>query len=189
MTTNNNGQKEQISARTQRQQKRLKGNNVSKANNKDGKEAPEEEIAFTPVDMTPPEGQESSDNEMEISDDITVRGGSSQRTPIIEHTRCTLKLKITGGKNAFGRSLALVREVFTQLKKFDKWAGILPWYENVVRGVEEITTPADIMMDHNAITSYLPRFMNRKVKGTTQYESMFRLKSDIRLISMTSFWI
>ena len=170
MPTNNKGQKEQQSARTQRHRKRQKGSNASTVDNSDGREAQEEEVTFTPVDMTPPEEKDSSDDEMEISDDVTVRGGSTHRAPPLLHTRCTLKLKVTGGNNAFGRALALVRDFFTQLKKFDKWASILPWYENVMRGVEEIEKPADIMMDATAITSYLPRFMNRKVTGNKPYD-------------------
>ena len=113
---------------------------------------------------------EINDDDMGISDDETIRVGSNRRPPPKVNTRCTLKLKVTGGKNAYGRALGLVKEFFTQLKKFDKWVSLVPWYENVVMGIEEIDDPQDIMMDPTTITSYLPRFMNRKVKTMTKYD-------------------
>ena len=170
MTNNNTGQRRQISSREKRLQERKKARNASTARNDNNMEAADEEVLFTPVGTIPPEGEEVSDDDMGISDDETVRGGSNRQPPPIVNTRCTLKLKVTGGKNAFGRALSLVKEFFTQLKKFDKWASIVPWYENVVMGVDTIEDPKDIMMDPTAITSYLPRFMNRKIKNSSKYD-------------------
>ena len=170
MTNNNNRQRKALSEREKRLKKRKTNNNISTAMEVDEVEEPEEEIMFTPVGNSTPAEEDSSEDERGISDDETVRGGSNRRTPHIVHTRCTLKLKVMGGKNAFGKALSLVKEFFIQLKKFDKWACIVPWYENVVMGVTEINDPKDIMMDPTSITSYLPRFMNRKVKTSTKYD-------------------
>ena len=170
MTTKNKGQRQVLSARERRLQKRQKADNAPTEVDLEALNSPEEEIQFTQVGDNPSMEEETNDDDMGISDDETIRGGSNRRPPPKVNTRCTLKLKVTGGKNAYGRALGLVKEFFTQLKKFDKWVSLVPWYENVVMGIEEIEDPQDIMMDPTTITSYLPRFMNRKVKTTTKYD-------------------
>ena len=66
----------------------------------------------------------------DLTDNETVVGGSGGKIPTTTITRCTLKLKVTGGKNAFVRAMGPMKEFFTQLMTFDKWAFIAPWYKN-----------------------------------------------------------
>ena len=46
----------------------------------------------------------SGDETMNLSDDETIQGGSAGRKPKLYMNICTLKLKVTGGENAFGRA-------------------------------------------------------------------------------------
>ena len=94
------------------------------------------------------------------ADDETVVGGNKTTPEDLIKTRCTLKLQMTGGKNAFGRGIGLLKEFFTQLQIHDKHVQIAPWYED--SRYRNLETPGEIMTDPNILSNYLPRFMNRK---------------------------
>ena len=111
----------------------------------------------------------SGEGPMDLSDDETIQGGSAGRKPRLYRTRCTLKLKVTGGKNAFGRAVGSMKELFTQLKIFDEYTFIAPWYDNAHEGIKEIEDPKDLSADPTTLISYFPRFMNRKIKETSSY--------------------
>ena len=78
------------------------------------------------------------DNDSGLSDEETVVGGIAGRTPDLTTTRCTLKLQMTGGTNAFGRAINLIKEFLTQVQTFDRRAYISPWYENGRQGISNV---------------------------------------------------
>ena len=105
----------------------------------------------------------------DISDGETVQGGTARRVPTLFQTRCTIKLKNGGGTNAFSRAVSLLKEFLQQLQTADKFSYIAPWYNNVNVGVRRIETPPDLPTDPGRLTSYFPRFMNRKIAENTTY--------------------
>lgn len=112
----------------------------------------------------------SNDSQMdEASDDATIQGGSSARIepPALFQTRCTAKIRYAAGNNAETRCLNLVKTLFQQIKRSDKWACIAPWYEDTFEGVTPITRPTDFITDLAVIPSYFPRFMNGNKKDKT----------------------
>ena len=90
------GQRSAASGRLTRLQKRQKStnnnNNTKQWENLDEDfpplQEPEEATITTGVD----------DDAIGMSDEDTVVGGSNRRPPPLSKTRCTLKLKLTGGK-------------------------------------------------------------------------------------------
>ena len=157
MPTTKKGQRNPLSQRAQRANKRRK-----EIDSTDAPPQEEEEVLIA---------ASSSDEVMPgILEDETVVGGSGGRMPEISTTRCTLKLKVTGGKNAFGRAMGSMKEFFTQLKTFDKWAFIAPWYNNTTSGISNIESTKDWSIDAKSVTSYFPRFMNRKDQKNIKFD-------------------
>ena len=166
-TRKNSGQKGAATRVSTRAQKRKKANEDTSTTNAN-KEATDIELLGSTSD------EDSTNNDSEVmdsnSDEETVLGGSARRTLKPTLTRCTLKLQVVGGSDTFGRTLSLIKEFLTQLQTFDKWAYIAPWYENVADRITDVNSPEDIPNDPNVLTSYFPRFMNKKAKQTKHDE-------------------
>ena len=94
-----------------------------------------------------------------LQSEETVKGAN---TPETYTTRVTLKLKVSGGKNPIGRAVGQLKELLTQIIKFNRYASIAPWYDTPHKGIVPINNPNDLKADVNLLTSYFPKFMNKK---------------------------
>ena len=63
-----------------------------------------------------------------------------------------------------------MKEFFTQLKTFHKWAFIAPWYNNTTSGISNIESTKDWSIDAQSVTSYFPRFINRKDQKNIKFD-------------------
>ena len=79
------------------------------------------------------------------------------------------EVKSDGRKECVWKSSSSNKELFTQLKIFDKYTFIAPWYDNAHVGITEIDSPKDLSADPTTLISYFPRFMNRKIKDASSY--------------------